>query len=224
MPLRRPPALVVTATTGVVRWRINWYNGSITDELLSLQQTERHHEAQVVRHLFSLGRQGLDRRGTLGRLEREAYRVARHVPEHLEYVRGVEPDVERLARVVDLELLLRLAEVRRLHGEPDQTRPEREADPVRLLTGDHRHAAQRLGERGLVRDRDLVVVPRDDLLVVRVRPLDQTGEDVRAALAEAEVVLAPGHLDLRGLAEEPLHLRHRLGRDDQVRGGRRRAR
>src|SRR5690606_9258853 len=93
---------------------------------------------------------------------------------------------------------------------------EREADPMRLLARDDGHAPERGGKRSLLDDRDLVVVPRDHLLVIRIRPLDQPSEDPRPAAAETEVVLAPRDLDLVVRAEEALDLLERLRRDDQV--------
>ena len=66
----------------------------------------------------------------------------------------------------------------------------------------------------------LVVLPRDDLLVVRVRPLDQPGEDLGRGRAEAEMVVAPGDLDFLLGAEQPADLLERLGRHDQIGLGR----
>ena len=48
----------------------------------------------------------------------------------------------------------------------------------------------------LVGGGHLVVLARDDLLVVRVGSLDEPGEDLGGRRTEAEVVLAPRHLDL----------------------------
>src|SRR6058998_849341 len=67
--------------------------------------------------------------------------------------------------------------------------------------------------------RLLVVLARDDLLVIRIRPFDQAGEHQRAAGAEADMVVALGQLDLGVACVEPANLLQRLGRDDEIRGG-----
>src|SRR5205814_1641733 len=115
----------------------------------------------------------LHRGGALGSLEGESYLVGGHVFQDLEQVHRVEADLERLAFVGDRELVLRFAQVRCLDRELHGTAGEREADPVRLIARDHAHAPQRRRHRGLVYRGDLVVLARDDLLVIRVRPFDQ---------------------------------------------------
>src|SRR5690606_31006065 len=171
-----------------------------------LEQAERHHEAEVVRDLPTIPRDRLDRRGTLRRLECELDVLARHVAQHLEEIARVETDVEGLAVVLDLQLFGRLSEIGCLDGEAERVRVEAEPHTVRLVTRDDRHSTERLGELVLVRDRVLVVVTRDDLLVIRVRPLDQSRVDLRTVLPEAEVVFAACDLDLVIGAEEALHL------------------
>src|SRR6266699_3474331 len=90
---------------------------------------------------------------------------------------------------------------------------------MRLVTRYDAHAAQRRGYRGLIDGRLLVVLARDHLLVVRIRPFDQSRKDQRAAGAEADMVVTLGELDLGIAGIEPANLLERLGWDDQVGGG-----
>ena len=62
-----------------------------------VDEPQRHDECQIARRVIPPYR--LDRRGALGRLEREPHLVGRHVLENLEQVGGIEPDLERLAVV-----------------------------------------------------------------------------------------------------------------------------
>src|SRR5918911_161352 len=81
----------------------------------SIHEAERHHETQILGRVARTLR--LQGRGALGRLEREADFVGRDVAEDLQQVARVEADVERVAGVANRELVLRLAEVRRLDVE-----------------------------------------------------------------------------------------------------------
>ena len=65
---------------------------------------------------------------------------------------------------------------------------ERQADPVRLVGGDDAHALERTREQGLVEDRVLVVVLRNDLFVARIRPFYQSRKDGSERRPEANVV------------------------------------
>jgi hypothetical protein len=67
---------------------------------------------------------------------------------------------------------------------------------VSLIRGHNRHALERTDERLLVGDRDLVVVARDNLLVVGVRALDEPRVDHGKWRAEADVILSAADLEL----------------------------
>ena len=85
-----------------------------------------------------------------------------------------------------------------------------------LVAGHDAHPAERGDERALVAGGGFVVLPGDDLLVVRVRTLDQAGVDLGGLRPEAEVVFAPGDLQFLFRAEEPPDLLQCLGRHDEV--------
>ena len=77
-----------------------------------------------------------------------------------------------------------------------------ESNAMRLIRRDDRHAAQRTLQRRAIGDRDAVVVARNDLVVVRIRPFDQTGKHRGERRAEAEVVFALGDLELLVLGKQ----------------------
>ena len=87
-----------------------------------------------------------------------------------------------------------------------------------LIARHDAHAAQRRHHGGLFHRGDLVVVPRDDLLVVRIRALDEPREHERPAGAEPDVVVALGDLDIGVGREQAADLLQRLGGHNQVRG------
>src|SRR5690606_15223882 len=148
-------------------------------------QPKRHHERDLACHLSAV-LDRLDQRRALGRLHRDQHRLGRDHPQHLDQVVGIEPDLDRLTLVVDLDLVLRLTEVGRVHREAKRALVEREAHAVRLFACDHGHATERRLESLVVDHCDLVVVARDDLLVVRVWTLDQARRDQRLSLAERD--------------------------------------
>ena len=88
---------------------------------------------------------------------------------------------------------------------------------MRLIAGDHAHAAQRGGHGQFVDGRLFVVLAGNHLLVIRIRPLDQPGEHERPAGAKSDVVVALRELDLGIARVEPADLLERLGGNDEIR-------
>src|SRR5690606_10320058 len=101
----------------------------------------RHHDADEAR------------RRVADRLENARIELARELQrdlvlaqrsEHVEQVARVEADRHRVARVVDVELLAALADLRALADDAQQARLHHEADAAALVARDEADAPQRL--------------------------------------------------------------------------------
>src|SRR5207302_6082099 len=102
------------------------------------------------------------------------------------------------------------------HAEAQQRLVERQADSMGLVRCDDRHALQRARKSEFVRDGVLVVVLRNHLLVIRIRPFDEASEHRREWRAKAEMIVTPGDLDLFVFRKEPANLLERLRWHDQI--------
>src|SRR5262245_1970128 len=130
-----------------------------------------------------LGREAEQRAGS-GVAEGALDFRALHVVQHVEEVVDVETDVERVARILDLDLLVRLLLLGVGGHDLQAVVRQHPAHPAELLVGQDRGAQQRLAQR-LPVEHQLVLVPRgDDALVVREFAVDQLGHQLDAAERE----------------------------------------
>jgi hypothetical protein len=144
-----------------------------------------------------------------------------HGREDVQDVAGVEADLEGLARVLHRDLLLRLAEVGVLRGDPERPGRHLELHRVGLVGGEQGDAAERLLQALAAELHGALPGLGDHLAVVGEEPLDEAhGEgDARAAhhravLDEAELRLALLRPRLDGLGEELSQLLEPLLRED----------
>src|SRR5690625_4175900 len=83
-------------------------------------------------------------------------------------------------------------------------------------TRNYCHPTKGCAQEFSISNYSLVVVTWDDLLIIGVGALDQSGIDLGAIRTEAKVVLTTSNLDLLLGLNEALHLLECLWRYDQV--------
>ena len=98
------------------------------------------------------------------------------------------------------------AQIRRENVEVHPAGLELQADSVGLIRRHDGHPAHGGLQAPLVDHGDPVVVLRNDLLIVRIRTIDEPGEYLRGLGSEAEVITLPGHIETFLAFEEPLYV------------------
>src|SRR5688572_9691460 len=140
---------------------------------------------------------------------------AGYVVEDVQQVVHVEADVERIARVAHLELLVRffLLGVRR--DDLQAAVGEHPTHAAEFFVGKDRRAQQRLAQR-LARRLQAVLVARGNYAcVIRKLAVDQLGDEVDGAEAERGLGGADLNLDRRiAIGEKLAELQHGLARND----------
>src|SRR5688572_25016950 len=110
------------------------------------------------------------------------------VGQHVEEVSDVESDIEGLARILDLELLLRFF-LLIVSARNSQTVPgEHPPHAAEFLVGEYRGALERLQQQRAAQDDVLLVVRRNDTRVIRKFPVDDLGRQVDRPEPEPHLV------------------------------------
>ncbi len=155
--------------------------------------------------------------GGAGIGELQLHRVAVDLAGDVEEVAGIEPDLDPVLIVVDLELFRGAARIRIDHGKRQLAVAGREFHGPAALRRDGRDAVDGGGELALVHFQELVVALRDDPRVVREGAVDQLRGEHRLAEGEADLGGRQLHFHrhVRRLGEA-LHLGDRLARHDDA--------
>ena len=137
--------------------------------------------------------------------------------EHVQQVRNVEADVERIAAVIDREPFLGFLLLVVGADDGERILGEDEAHAADLFVREDRGAVERLRERAALQ-RDLVAMPRrDHLLVIRELALDDLRDDVDIAEGKAHLVRSDRErYRLVAIAQELDQLDHGLARQDRL--------
>src|SRR5262245_49170477 len=156
------------------------------------------------------------RRARIGQLQQGT--LALDLGRDVEQVARVEPDIERIGLVLDLELLGGAARIRVGHRQYHAAGGERQFDRPSTLARDGRDAVDGRLELRLVDDKLLVVADRNHSAVVRERAVDQLRGEHHVAEREPDLARRQldSHLGLRVL-DQPLHFADRLAWDDDAR-------
>src|SRR3546814_19464468 len=104
-------------------------------------------------------------------------------------VAGVEADLDRRRRVVDVDLLGRLGVVGAVRREGEDAAPEAELHRAGLFGGDGRDPVDGPLEDRALDPQDLVVAGGDHALVVREGAVDQLGGEPLAAARDTALFL-----------------------------------
>ncbi|MEC8818151.1 MAG: hypothetical protein VXX30_03615 [Planctomycetota bacterium] len=159
--------------------------------------------------------------GLVGGLEFDHDLLLVDHPECLGEVGGVEPDLDRVALVaLELDLDLRLTQLRGPAGQHEAVRREVHPDPLALLVRQERGPAHGAAEFGGLEPHPLVLVLRDDVLERRELPLHEVGRQDRRIrpLADLEdrVGILLGDLDGHiGVVDELVEDLQGLGGEDE---------
>ena len=179
------------------------------------------HRHQEVAELVVFG--ATHRRGPGGVRRLDDHLVTGDRLDAVDEVRGVERDDQILAGVVTVDRLGRVTDVLALHAEVHAALAHGEPDGRRVVAHEELDPAQR-GEEALLAQVETVrIVVGDQLLVVRVAPLEQPRADLHVALPEGDLVAAGRHADplrLRSLRDragrQSLQLGQRTGRHQEI--------
>jgi len=87
-----------------------------------------------------------------------------------------------------------------------------------LVRGNYRHSLHALANAIFISNSNAIVVLWDDLLIIRVRPFNQTGEDRCKRRPESNMVISPCNLELFLGGKETPYLLKRFRRNDQITG------
>src|SRR5690606_6292137 len=120
--------------------------------------------------------------------------------EHVEQVARVEADRHRVARVVDVELLAALADLRALADDAQRARLHHEADAAALVARDEADAPQRLHQALPRADDAPLLLLGDDLRVGRKLLVGELDAEEHVVAPEERVATGGGDADLRTLA------------------------
>src|SRR5712664_2180798 len=141
----------------------------------SIHKAKRHHQAEIARRITPAF--WFDGRCTLGSLEGELHLFSRNVAEDFEQITGIEANIELVPSIANRQLVSGFSEVGCLNTEPQHACVERQPYTMCLIGCNDGHALQRTRKRNLVSYRNPIIVFRYDLIVVRVRTLNQTRID-----------------------------------------------
>src|SRR5437016_158219 len=142
---------------------------------------------------------------------------ARDIVQHIEQVVDVKPDIERVAGVLHIELLLRFLLLGVGRHEFQTALREHPAHAAEFLVRKDRRALQRLAQGLALRVQPVLVLGRDHARVIRELAVDQLRHHLDRA--EAECRLGRRELDcdfLVAVGEELGELQHRLSWHDDL--------
>src|SRR6266850_6044037 len=149
--------------------------------------------------------------------ERAFHCAARDIVQHIEQIIDVEPNIERIARVLDVQLFLRFLLLGIGRHEFQTALCQHPAHAAEFLVRKDRGALQRLAQRLTLRLQPVLVLSRDNARVIWKLAVDQLRHQLDRA--EAECGLRRRQLDsdfLVAVGEELGELEHRLSRHDDL--------
>src|SRR3954467_10289826 len=156
--------------------------------------------------------------GARGRVAEGALELgARNIVQHVEQIVHVESDIERIARVVDLELFLGFFLVGVRGNDLQAAVGKHPAHAAEFLVRQDRGSLQRLAQRFPVGQQLVFVLRWNDARVVGELAVDQLGDELDCTKTEGR--LARRKLDanfLVGVGEELGQLEHGLSRHDRL--------
>src|SRR5216110_2463261 len=152
--------------------------------------SHRHH------HVLEAGLLGHgDQRARIGVLQFDSNHLLAHVRERVHQVGDVEADLDRVARVVDLELFLRFFLLGIARRNTQGAGLDVDANAFELLARQDRRALQ-ARQQGRAAERHMVpVVLRDHAVVVGELAFDELGDELHAGKAELGLVAGEAHFD-----------------------------
>ena len=165
----------------------------------------------------ALGVLVLDQGRRAGIGEAQHRHLAVELGRDVEQIARVESDIDRIGRVIDLDLLGGAAGIRVGDGQDQLAGGQRQLDGAAAFARHRRDAIDRGLEVLLVDHQFLVVAARDDARIVRERAVDQFRGQHHVADREADLGRRQFDGDLgRGVLDQPLHLDHGLARHDDA--------
>jgi hypothetical protein len=158
-----------------------------------------------------------DERARVGVLQLDRDHLLSHVGEGVDQVGDVEADLDRIAAVVDLELLHRLFLLGVRGGDAQRPGLEVDAHALELVARQDRSALQALQQRRPAEGDSVLVVLRDDAVVVGELAFDELGDELHSGERELRLVRREAHLDRRVVVlQQPLQLEDGLARQDDL--------